>query len=139
MHAKESRLMRALCLTATTLPPAPASNVDALPSLVRNETDLCDRLAQAMPGGVIAYHLGMLARDRAPTCQLLPERRRLDLNAIADRVLQLAAAGRVHLLQRRIGPDRFAYLAIVRSRPRPRTVRTRMAITAPRALLAEAA
>jgi hypothetical protein len=93
--------------------------VPAQPTVL-TENALCDRLAEAQAGDVITYHVGMLARDRAPQTQVLSPDRCRDLGAVADRALKLAEAGWVHLVQRRMGEERFTYLAIVRPRPRAR-------------------
>jgi hypothetical protein len=102
---------------------APASEPDiadsASPSdAVLTLNALCDRLADARPGTSITYHVGMLARDREPKISELPEEQRRELQLIADRARDLAACGWAHLLQRRVGPRCFAYLLIVRPRPR---------------------
>ncbi len=88
------------------------------PDLIGEVTDLADRLAQALPGDIIPYHIGMLAADRAPTNQALTADQHARLVDLASRMRQLADGGRVHLVQRRLGPERFAYLAIVRPQPR---------------------
>jgi len=97
----------------------------------------CDRLAAAAPGETLTYYVGMLAHDCGAMSLVLPEPRRLELCAIASRALQLAEAGRVHLLQRRLGPERFAYLAVVR--PQPRRIGREMAAPIFGRALAEAA
>jgi len=94
---------------------------------------LCRWIGQAAAGEAIIYHIGLLARDRAPQTQVLPPELCRELSAVADRALRLAEAGVVHLLQRRLGEERFAYLLVVRPRPR----RSRHAF--PPVLLAEAA
>jgi len=120
MHSKESPPMHVVHLNTQALPPAAISLPMAARPAVLTENDLCDRLADAQAGDVITYHVGMLARDRAPQTQVLSLDRCRDLGAVADRVLQLAEAGWVHLVQRRIGEECFAYLLIVRPRPRAR-------------------
>lgn len=97
----------------------------------------CDRLAAAAAGDVITYYIGMLAHDCGAMSLVHAEPRRMELCAIASRALQLSDAGRVHLLQRRIGPERFAYLAIVR--PQPRRLGREMAVPVFGRGLAEAA
>ena len=99
-------------------PPAAVILPDLRRAVVRTENDLCDRLADAQAGDVITYHVGMLARDRSPQTQILNNDRCRNLGAVADRVLQLAEAGWVHLVQRQLGEESFAYLLIVRPRPR---------------------
>ena len=104
---------------------------------VLSETEFCDRLADADPNEAIAYHVGMLARDRYWPLSKLPEDQRVALGAIANRALKLAEAGRVHLVQRRIAEERFVYLAIVR--PQPRRALRAMLVKPVRPMLAEAA
>jgi hypothetical protein len=87
-------------------------------AVIADENDLCDRLVESRPGDVITYHVGVLARDRAPETQMLPPERCRELGTLANRVLELAEAGWVHLLQRRLGEECFAYLLVVRPRPR---------------------
>jgi len=98
-------------------PPSMSPPVTEQP-IVRSEQDLRDRLADARPGDIITYHIGMLARDRTPQSQILSADRCRVLGAVADRVLGLAEAGWAHPLQRRLSEERFAYLLIVRPRPR---------------------
>jgi hypothetical protein len=107
-----------------TQPRAEPPDMLATPDMVRSENDLCDRLADAMPGEIIPYYVGMLAADRAPNSLTLTEAQRIELNALADRMMQLVDVGRVHLVQRRMGPEQFVYLAIVRPQPwrRPHVV-----------------
>ena len=109
--------MRIERLTTPPQQPAPLSITAAL-NVVRNEHDLGARVAVAMPGDIMTYHVGMLARDRWPCSFVLTEERRITLNAVANRVRKLADAGWVHLLQRRVGDECFAYLLVVRPRPR---------------------
>jgi hypothetical protein len=92
------------------------------PSTVRpaiTEIELCAWLAQADPGDVLEYYRGLLAVDRAPFGQPMSAKDRFALGLLGDRAMRLADHGFVHLLQRRLGPDNFSYLAI--ARPRPRT------------------
>jgi hypothetical protein len=65
-------------------------------------------LVRAKPGERLRYHRGFLVCDR--TTGFEQDRRRVV--AVADAVLEAAAAGKVHLLQRRVGPCNFAYFAI---------------------------
>jgi len=118
MRSKESPPMHILHLNTLSLPPAAMSLAAPSQPMVLTENDLCDCLADAPAGATITYHVGMLARDRAPHTQVFSPDRCRDLGAVADRVLLLAEAGWVHLVQRRLGEERFAYLLIVRPRPR---------------------
>lgn len=103
----------------------PTASQDALPftprgGVVSTENELHDRLASALPGTTIVYHVGLLARDRDRLASSLTPEQREDLNALASRAWRLAAAGWVHLVQQRVAPDCCAYIAVVR--PRPRTL-----------------
>jgi len=69
-------------------------------------------LQQARVGDVFEYHRGLLTADRGP---LASEATRDALDQLADRAYRLAAEGRVHLLQRRLAPGAFSYLAVARS------------------------
>lgn len=106
-------------LTTDSPPPLRLSIAEALTKIALTENEFCDRVTDAVPGEVIAYHVGMLAADRSLSVSTLPEGRRIELNAVANRALKLANAGGMHLLQHRIGPERFAYLAIVRPQLQP--------------------
>ena len=102
-------------LTATTIETDSAEA--KLLDVVLNENALCDRFADAMPGDAIVYHIGLLARDRDKVATTLSPELREDLEAVARRVWAMAEAGLGHLLQRRVAPECFAYLLIVRPRP----------------------
>jgi hypothetical protein len=65
-------------------------------------------LARAKPGERLRYHQGFLVCDRTAGSE--QDRRRIV--AVADAVVEAAAAGKVHLLQRRDGACNFAYFAI---------------------------
>ena len=94
--------------------------LDPLSNIVPDANALCDRVTQAVPGDVLVYHVGFLARDRYKTISQLPEDRRLELEALADCAARLAEGGWVHLLQRRIGVEHFTYFVVVRPRPHQR-------------------
>ena len=84
-----------------------------------SENGLCDRFADAEPGEAITYHLGMLARDRDRLATTLPPEQRNELELVAQRAWSMSEAGLCHLVQRRLGTERFAYVLIVR----PRSIR----------------
>jgi hypothetical protein len=86
--------------------------------VVRTENELHDRLADAMPGTSIIYHIGLLARDRDRVATVLTPEQRDELHALAARVWRLAAGGWADLLQRRVSHECFAYLLVVRKRTR---------------------
>lgn len=92
-------------------------SIEDLLDIVLTENGLCDRFADAAPGEVIVYHVGLLARDRDKVASELPPERREDLEVVARRVMAMAEAGLGHLLQRRVSPTRCAYLLVVCQRP----------------------
>jgi hypothetical protein len=73
---------------------------------------LCAWVAQALPGDHVEYHRGFLVVDRDDRNLGQPEISRL--RRLADRARWAADVGLVHLVQRRLGPDRFAYVAVAR-------------------------
>jgi hypothetical protein len=79
---------------------------------------LFDRLGDAPPGTTLTYHIGLLVCDRAPTTTSLSPAERAELDLLADRVFQLAEQGWVHLVQRRLAPECFAYQVVIRPRSR---------------------
>jgi hypothetical protein len=91
---------------------------------------LCDRVTAATPGEAITYFVGMLARDRDRLASRLSPDERIELEAIADCAWRLADAGWVHLVQHRVGPECFAYLVIVRPRPRQQRNRSTAVLAA---------
>ena len=74
-------------------------------------------ISQAEPGATITYHQGFLAVDgTAPVSKLSGDKRR-KLRDLAAAAARAAEQDLVHLVQARLGPDRFAYRAIARPRP----------------------
>lgn len=82
-----------------------------------SEVELCAWVAQAEPGDALEYHIGFLVLDRCSS-RLMSHERRVALARTSTCALHLAEQGLVHLVQRRIGPDRFSYLAIARPHPK---------------------
>ena len=68
----------------------------------------------AEPGARLVYHRGFLVVDTTPNVSMLGKEPSEGLRATADAAYRLSELGRVHLVQERLGPDRFAYLAIAR-------------------------
>ena len=75
-------------------------------------------LRQAAPGDRVVYHRGYLAVDRVRGSTGLSEPDRRELLAVAKAAMMLAERGEIHLVQRRIEPGSFSYLA-VKARPDP--------------------
>jgi len=76
--------------------------------------------AQAAPGEMFEYHRGFLGVDRTGGGRPMSAARRTELIRTSDHALQLAEAGVVDLIQRRLASDTFCYLAVMR---RPRIAR----------------
>jgi hypothetical protein len=73
-------------------------------------------LNQAEPGDAIEYHRGFLALDRSHQSSALSEGDRQALCRLANLAMRLADQSLVHLVQRRIRPDCFSYIATARKR-----------------------
>ncbi len=82
-----------------------------------NEVNFCSWLAQAEPGDALEYHRGFLCLDRGDLENVRESKHSRILNRLAERAFDLAERGFVHLIQRRLGPDTFSYLAIARPLP----------------------
>ena len=106
----------------------------ALPVTAPDLSDVafCAWVAQAEPGDRLEYHRGFLGLDVLRGVSTLPEAERRRLADLGRAALGACERGLVHLVQVRLGPDRFAYLAV--ARPRPATAAASLA-----ALLAEEA
>lgn len=97
------------------MPPTPF-----IPAKPRPLTDIefCGWIGQAVPGDRLEYHRGFLGIDTTAVISTLPEPERRRLGALASAAHRAFEAALVHLVQVRVGPDRFAYLAITRTKPR---------------------
>ena len=83
-----------------------------------DEIGLSAWIAQAAPGETLVYHRGFLAADAAAVISKLPPEQQRALRLVASAALRAAEQGLVHLVQARIGPDQFAYIAVARAKPR---------------------
>jgi len=79
------------------------------------EIEFCAWLGQATPGDRLVYHRGFLGIDATATT--VPEEERLQLETLATAAYRAFEAGFVDLVQRRLGVNDFAYIAIARTRP----------------------
>jgi hypothetical protein len=86
------------------------------------EIEFCAWLGQAEPGDVLEYHRGFLVVDLTPFGNPMCSEARLDLARTSARAYDLAEPGFVHLVQRRLGPDHFSYLAIARPLPHGKAI-----------------
>lgn len=83
-----------------------------------DEIGLSAWIAQAEPGEALVYHRGFLAVDATSVISKLPSDQQRALRLVAAAALRAAEQDLVHLVQARIGPDQFAYIAIARRKPR---------------------
>jgi hypothetical protein len=81
------------------------------------DVEFCAWIGQAAPGDWLEYHRGFLGIDTMAGMSTLPDKDRRRLTGLASAAFRAFEAGLVHLVQQRLGPDRFAYLAIARPRP----------------------
>lgn len=79
-------------------------------------------LAQAEPGEVLVYHRGFLVVDAIGSGLKLDIERQAALRRLASAAMRAAECGLAHLVQARLGPDHFAYIAIARPKPKARCV-----------------
>lgn len=82
------------------------------------EIEFCAWVAQAVPGDRLEYYRGFLVLDVFPVFSRLPDRQREELARLGARAFWAAKQGLVHLVQERVGPDQFAYIAIARHKPK---------------------
>ena len=82
------------------------------------EIQFCAWVAQALPGDRLEYHRGFLVLDTFPGLSKLGDNERNELRLLGTRAFWTEAQGLVHLVQERLGPDLFSYLAIARPKTR---------------------
>ena len=86
------------------------------------EVEFCAWMAQAVPGDRLEYHCGFLVLDTFALFSRLDDQGRGELSKLAGRAFWAAEQGLVHLVQERIAPDQFAYVAIARPKPKAAAV-----------------
>jgi len=86
------------------------------PRLLVNAVQFCAWIAQAQPGDRLEYHRGLLALDASVDSGESKTDTQRELNCLACCARWAAEQGLVHLVQRRLAPDQFVYLAIARPR-----------------------
>ena len=87
-----------------------------------DEVGLSAWIAQAAPGETLVYHRGFLAVDATSVISKLPAEQQRTLRLVASAARRAAEQGLVHLVQARIGPDQFAYIAVARPKPKAAAV-----------------
>lgn len=85
---------------------------------VLNDVELCAWISQAEPGQWLEYHRGFLVIDAMAGISTLAESARVQLAGLGRAAHRAFEAGLVHLVQVRLGPERFAYIAIARPKPK---------------------
>jgi hypothetical protein len=88
------------------------------PKAPLTEIQFCAWVAQSVPGDRLEYHRGFLVLDTFPTAARLSDERRKALTRLGFRAFWAAENGLVHLVQERVAPDQFAYIAIARPKPK---------------------
>ena len=103
--------------TTTALQPGPVTVTTDRAECTLASAAALARWIEAAPAGAAAiYHRGHLAANRAPG-SASGEHQRTRLARLAGAALEAARQGLAHLVQRRHGPNDFAYLAIKASPP----------------------
>lgn len=74
-------------------------------------------LSQAHPGERFTYYTGDLYHDRQRESGVLPIPERILLSQLADEVYRAARTDQILLVQRRVGPSNFEYMAVRRRPP----------------------
>ncbi|MCB8836165.1 hypothetical protein [Aurantimonas sp. VKM B-3413] len=97
------------------------------------DLEFCVWIGQASPGEQFEYHAGFLSVDAAAVMSRLQETDRRRLSALAAATRRASDAKLVHLVQRRLGPNRFAYVAIARPKPRTNPIPLSSLLTQPEA------
>ncbi|MCA0871346.1 hypothetical protein LCL97_10955 [Seohaeicola saemankumensis] len=87
-----------------------------------SEIEFCAWVAQAAPGDRLEYHCGFLVLDTFALFSRLDDQGRGELSKLAGRAFWAAEQGLVHLVQERVGPDQFAYIAVARPKPKAAAV-----------------
>ena len=87
-----------------------------------SEIEFCAWVAQAAPGDQLEYHSGFLVLDVFPMFSRLSNAARTTLRGLGSRAFWAAELGLVHLVQERVGPDQFAYIAVARPKPKAAAV-----------------
>jgi hypothetical protein len=94
----------------------PVGAREATPKL--SDVELYAWIAQAEAGARLEYHRGFLGIDVTPVISTLREPERRQLADLGRAALSAFEKGLIHLVQERVGPDRFAYIAVARPKPK---------------------
>ena len=86
--------------------------VAAAETRIEGASELAAWLSTPEPGDRAICYLGQLAVDRSADSSPLTDKRRSIVDQLANEVLAAAVADRVLLVQQRLGPWVFAYIAV---------------------------
>ncbi|WP_102108831.1 hypothetical protein [Oceaniglobus roseus] len=86
------------------------------------DIEFCIWAGDALPGEQKTYHIGFLSIDCCQPSTILGATEHARINGLARSARWAFEMGLVHLVQRRLGPNHFAYIAIARPKPRARRV-----------------
>jgi hypothetical protein len=100
-----------------SIPPLAAPCTPAASPAI-NEIGFCAWVAQAEPGAALVYHCGFLVVDTDRLLSSLMPEARNALRSVADAAFRAAEQNLVHLVQARLGPDKFVYIAVARPKPK---------------------
>jgi hypothetical protein len=105
--------------------PASAPYASPIPrfAVPLDENGFVDWLIDASPGDRIVYYRGHLGHDRMPSTKVLDREARVQLHALATRVMVVAAQGLVLPVQKRVGPEDCLYIAVKAQPGRVRSAR----------------
>lgn len=91
------------------------------PARMMNDVDLCVWVADAQPGDRLVYYTGHLSRDRLPHSEGYSEPVRRKVGELGNAAWMLGAENWVHLLQRRVAPGCWDYIAVRKAEVPKRT------------------
>jgi hypothetical protein len=111
--------------------PASAAHGSPIPrfAVPLDENGFVDWLIGASPGDKLVYYRGHLGHDRMPSTKVLERSVRVELHALATRVMVTAAQGLVLPVQKRVGPEDCLYIAVKAQPSRVGSVRRAAAPT----------
>jgi hypothetical protein len=87
-----------------------------------SEMEFAGWVGAAAPGERLEYHRGFLVLDTFALFSGLSDKERAELRRLGFRAFRAAEQGLLHLVQERVGPDQFAYIAVARPKPKPAAI-----------------
>ena len=96
--------------------PLPLAGPELVPSRM-TAIEFFAWMVQATPGDQLQYYRGFLVLDTFSLSDRLCDSQRVELARLAACAFRAAESGLVHLVQKKLGPYAFAYIAVARSKP----------------------